>query len=83
MSYFDKEIQKRLRKVVLAPLDDAWEQILEAEPDQVRFGGSMNDSFRNLLQSLNDPENYAPLDVDIQALAEDFWWQLRWHVAEG
>lgn len=83
VSYFDKEIEKRLRKVVLAPLDDGWEQILEAEPDQVRFGGSMNDSFRNLLQSLNDPYDYAPLDVDIQALAEDFWWQLRWHVAEG
>lgn len=79
----DPEIARRMRKIGMSQLDSQWSQILATEPDQVRFGSSVDQIFLDTLAQLNDPVTNAPRNVDVHALAEDFWWQLRWHVAEG
>ena len=51
---------------------------------QVRFNTTMSDSFADMLARLNDPDaGYAPLPVDLDRLAEQLIWELRWHVSEG
>ena len=80
---YGPENNKRIRAVVMAELEDHWSDILTQEPDQVRFGSTMNGLFLDMVQSLNDPQTNKPKNADIPALAEKFWWQLRWHVAEG
>lgn len=81
--YADGVVRDRMKRIGKSQMDTAWEQIFAAEPDQVRFGNSMDEKFSDILTLLNDPETRAPTDVDINALAENYWWQLRWHVAEG
>lgn len=55
------------------------------EIDMARFSIPQERSvYARMLNKLNDPTNdYAPSDVDIDALAKELIQNLQWHVAEG
>ena len=83
VQYSDENLQSRMRKISRSDLEATWMSALNVKPDQVRFGTSLTETFAQVLSSLNDPDTSAPQNVDVSALAEEFHWQLRWHVAEG
>ena len=80
-----KEQQRRMRKIGrTGELDESTIPILDIAIDQVRYNTTMSEAFSHALAQLNDPGNgNAPTDADIEKLAQQLVWNIRWHVSEG
>ena len=84
---YDIEVKKEMERVRrlkdIAMWDDDF-QILTVQIDKVRFSNKYETDLSSVLASLNDGANgFAPKDVDIDKLAEDAIWDLKYHLGEG
>lgn len=80
----NQDAKQRMREVGLMELEEDRLPILEVEMGQVRFNTTASDTLQELLAGLNDAENQnAPVQTDMQKLAEELLWWLRWFMAEG
>ena len=79
------EQQRRMRKIGrTGELDESANQLLDMNIDQVRYNTTMSDAFSAALAQLNDPGNgNTPTNADIEKLAQQLVWNIRWHVSEG
>lgn len=79
------EQQRRMRKIGRSgELDESANQLLDITIDQVRYNTTLSDAFSDALAQLNDPGyGNAPTNADIEKLAQQLVWNIRWHVSEG
>ena len=80
-----REQQRRMRRIGRSgELDESANQLLDITIDQVRYNTTLSDAFSDALAQLNDPGNgNAPTNADIEKLAQQLVWNIRWHVSEG
>lgn len=80
----DKSWIERIQKLKDIAMWDEDFQILNTQIDEVRFSNKYEKDLSSALVSLNDGANgFAPKDVDIDKLAEDAIWDLKYHLGEG
>ena len=56
---------------------------LNAEIDRVQFYTSLESEFSDMIDTLNNDATDEATDADIDALAEEIWDKLYWHLYEG
>lgn len=56
---------------------------LNAEIDRVQFYTSLESEFSDMINTLNDDATDEATDVDIDAMAAEFWDKLYWHLYES
>ena len=76
------EIRRRMRRIGLMFIADEDAPSFRVPIGQVRFNTTMSDVLADALAQLNDAEN-APVPTDLNKLAQQLIWELRWHVSEG
>lgn len=81
----DKEVKERCALLKHVVITDEDIPLLQAEIDEVRFPISdLERELANMVElELNDFGTGAPLDVDIDAMAQTFIDDLKWHLFEG
>ena len=88
-SYFheDKNIvderNRRNRRIGrMGELGEELVSLFDVTIDDVRFNTTLSDEFSDTLAQLNDVLN-EPTQADMDELARQYIWNLRWHVSEG
>ena len=76
------EQERRNRRVGRMDFKEDYPFLENLQIGKVRFNTTMSDVFAETLTQLNDMEN-APEQVNIEELAQQLIWELRWHVSEG
>ena len=78
------EATVRMRKIGLSELEEERVPLADIAIDQVRFNTTLSDDLANVLAQLNDRTHAnVPTPADIEDLAQQLIWSLRWHVSEG
>ena len=84
MASEEESVKERFRRLQDIDMWDEDFQILTIQIDVVRFSNKYEKDLSSVLASLNDGANgFAPKDVDIDKLAEDAIWDLKYHLGEG
>lgn len=78
------ETKRRMRQIGLGMLEESEIPLMDTGIDQVRFNTTMSEALADTLEQLNDRDRAnVPTGADIENLAQQLIWNLRWHVSEG
>lgn len=80
----NEEVNKRRSALRAAEMTQADFDVLNVPIGSVRFPIAGESNLMEAIDSLLNPaRNADAMEVDVEELAEDIIWELRWHLAEG
>ena len=77
------EIKRFYKGDTLPEVTESDIPFLNAKIDRAHYYTSLESDLGDIIDTLNDPNTGAPTDVDIDAIATEFFEELEWHLYEG